>query len=164
MKALYRMMCRHNKTLTYIHTRNKKKEKMLKEFKSFIMTGNVVDLAIAVILAGAVGAVVKGFVSMIMMPIIGMFTGGASFADKVYVLAPEVLNADGKVLTPANNLQYGAWIDTIISLIIVGFVLFMIVKAYNKSKKKVEEAPAAPPEPTTEEVLLGEIRDLLKKQ
>lgn len=128
------------------------------------MTGNVVDLAIAVILAGAVGAVVKGFVSMIMMPIIGMFTGGASFADKVYVLAPEVLNADGTVLTPANNLQYGAWIDTIISLIIVGFVLFMIVKAYNKSKKKVEEAPAAPPEPTTEEVLLGEIRDLLKKQ
>jgi large conductance mechanosensitive channel len=136
---------------------------MLKEFKKFIMTGNVIDLAVAVILAGAVGAVVKGFVSMIMMPIIGMFTGGVSFADKVIELAPAVLDEEGNVITPANNLQYGAWIDTIISLIIVGFVLFMIVKAYNKTKKKVEEAPAAPPAPTKEEVLLTEIRDLLKK-
>lgn len=136
---------------------------MLKEFKKFILTGNVIDLAIAVILAGAVGAVVKGFVSMIMMPLIGVFTGGASFADKVYELSPEVLDAEGNVLTPANNLQYGAWIDTIISLIIVGFVLFMIVKAYNKSKKKVEEAPAAPPTPTMDQELLTEIRDLLKK-
>jgi large conductance mechanosensitive channel len=137
---------------------------MLKEFKAFIMTGNVIDLAIAVILAGAVGTVVKGFVSMIMMPLIGMFTGGASFADKVYELSPAVMDTDGvTVLTPANNLQYGAWIDTIISLIIIGFVLFMIVKGYNKVKKKQEEAPAAPPEPTKEEVLLGEIRDLLKK-
>ncbi len=136
---------------------------MLKEFKKFIMTGNVIDLAIAVILAGAVSAVVKGFVSMIMMPIIGVFTGGASFADKVYELSPAVLDAEGNVITPANNLQYGAWIDTIISLIIVGFVLFMIVKGYNKVKKKQEEAPAAPPAPTKEEVLLTEIRDLLKK-
>ena len=106
---------------------------------------------------------------MIMMPIIGMFTGGASFADKVYELAPaipEILGEDGSVITagvPANNLQYGAWIDTIISLIIVGFVLFMIVKAVNKAKKKKVEAPAGPPAPTKEEVLLGEIRDLLKK-
>lgn len=143
---------------------------MLKEFKSFIMTGNVVDLAIAVILAGAVSAVVKGFVSMIMMPIIGLFTGGSSFADKVYVLSPavaEVKNEAGEVITkaiPANNLMYGAWIDTIVSLIIVGFVLFMIVKAYNKTKKKEEAKPATPPAPTKEEVLLGEIRDLLKKQ
>ena len=136
---------------------------MLKEFKKFIMTGNVIDLAIAVILAGAVGAVVKGFVSMIMMPIIGMFTGGVSFADKVYELAPAVLDAEGNILTPANNLQYGAWLDTIISLLIVGFVLFMIVKAYNKTKKKVEEAPAAPAGPTADQELLMEIRDLLKK-
>jgi large conductance mechanosensitive channel len=136
---------------------------MLKEFKAFIMTGNVIDLAIAVILAGAVGTVVKGFVSMIMMPIIGMFSGGVSFADKVIELAPAVLDAEGNVVTPANNLQYGAWIDTIISLIIVGFVLFMIVKAYNKTKKKVEEAPVAAPAPTADQELLMEIRDLLKK-
>lgn len=144
---------------------------MLKEFKKFIMTGNVIDLAIAVILAGAVSTVVKGFVSMIMMPIIGMFTGGASFADKVIVLSeevPEIVNeATGEIVQkgiPANELQYGAWIDTIINLIIVGFVLFMIVKAYNKAKKKKEEAPSAPPAPSKEEVLLTEIRDALRNK
>lgn len=127
------------------------------------MTGNVIDLAVAVILATAVGGVVKGFVSMIMMPIVGMFTGGASFADMKYVLSEAVVAADGTVTTPENAIMYGAWIDTIINLLIVGFVLFMIVKAYAKTKKKEEEAPAAPPAPSKEEVLLTEIRDLLKK-
>lgn len=141
---------------------------MLKEFKKFIMTGNVIDLAIAVILAGAVSGVVKGFVSLIMMPIIGAFTGGASLADMKYVLAEAVTATDAEgvvtVTAPENAIMYGAWIDTIINLVIVGFVLFMIVKAYNKTKKKQEEAaPAAPPAPSKEEVLLGEIRDLLKK-
>ena len=137
---------------------------MLKEFKAFIMTGNVIDLAIAVILAGAVGAVVKGFVSMIMMPIIGMFTGGVNFSDLKYILSPAVLDEPGAVVKPENAIMYGAWIDTIINLVIVGFVLFMIVKAYNKTKKKKEEAPAAPPAPSKEEVLLTEIRDLLAKK
>lgn len=151
---------------------------MLKEFKNFIMTGNVIDLAVAVILAGAVGAVVQGFVTMIMMPIIGLFSGGISFADKVIVLSAavegvaEVKNEAGEVIVkgveavPANLLQYGAWLDTVISLVIVGFVLFMIVKSYNKFRKKAEAAPAAPaapPAPSNEEVLLAEIRDLLKK-
>lgn len=141
---------------------------MLKEFKSFIMTGNVVDLAIAVILAGAVSAVVKGFVSMIMMPIIGAFTGGKGFAEMKYVLSEAVAEVkDGDTIIPAvkeNAIMYGAWIDTIVNLIIVGFVLFMIVRAYNKTKKKEEvAAPAAPPAPSKEEVLLEEIRDLLKK-
>ncbi len=137
---------------------------MWKEFKAFIMTGNVIDLAIAVILAGAVGAVVKGFVSMIMMPIIGMFTGGVNFKDLKYVLSEAVTNAEGVVTKPENAILYGEWIDTIINLLIVGFVLFMIVRAYNKTKKKEEEAPAAPPEPSKEEVLLTEIRDLLAKK
>lgn len=136
---------------------------MLKDFKKFILTGNVVDLAIAVILAGAVGLVVKGFVSMIMMPIIGMFTGGGSFIEMKYILSEAILDADGVVTTAENAILYGAWIDTIINLLIVGFVLFMIVKAYTKAKKKEEAAPAAPPAPSKEEVLLGEIRDLLKK-
>ena len=142
---------------------------MLKEFKKFILTGNVIDLAIAVILAGAVGAVVKGFVSMIMMPVIGMFTGGINFKDKVIELSaavPEVLNEANEVVTaviPANNMKIGEWADTIINLIIVGFILFMIVKASNKMKKKEEAKPAAPAAPTKEEVLLEEIRDLLKK-
>jgi len=148
---------------------------MLKEFKAFIMTGNVIDLAIAVILAGAVGAVVKGFVSMIMMPIIGHFSGGVDFKEIKIVLdekipgVEEVKNEAGEITTAAvkevaeNAIMIGNWINTIISLIIIGFVLFMIVKAYNKSKKKEEAKPAAPPAPTKEEVLLGEIRDLLKK-
>ena len=137
---------------------------MWKEFKAFIMTGNVVDLAVAVILAGAVGAVVKGFVSMIMMPVIGMFTGGVNFKDLKYVLSEAVKDAEGVVVKPENAILYGEWIDTIINLIIVGFVLFMIVKAYNKTKKKEEEAPAEPPAPSKEEVLLTEIRDLLAKK
>ncbi|MFT6983563.1 MAG: large conductance mechanosensitive channel [Crocinitomicaceae bacterium] len=142
---------------------------MLKEFKKFIMTGNVIDLAIAVILAGAIGAVIKGFVSFIMMPIIGMFIGGASFAEKFVELSPKVpavLNDAGEVIEkaiPANNLMYGAWIDSIISLIIVGFVLFLIVRAYNKTKKKEEAAPAEATKPTVDQDLLVEIRDLLKK-
>jgi large conductance mechanosensitive channel len=136
---------------------------MLKEFKKFILTGNVIELAVAVILAGAIGLVVKGFVSMIMMPIIGMFTGGISFTDMKYILSEAQYNAEGVVTVPENAILYGAWIDTLINLIIVGFVLFMIIRAYNKTKKKEEAKPAAPPAPTKEEVLLTEIRDLLKK-
>lgn len=136
---------------------------MFKEFKKFIMTGNVIDLAVAVILAGAIGAVVKGFVSNIMMPIVGHFTGGMSFADLKIVLAEAVVDAEGVVTVPENAIMYGTWIDSIINLIIVGFVLFMIVKAYNKTKKKKEEEPAAPPAPTKDQELLTEIRDLLKK-
>ena len=135
---------------------------MFKEFKKFIMTGNVIDLAVAVLLAGAVGLVVKGFVSDIMMPIIGQFTGGMDFSDLKYVLSPAALDAEGAVTTAENAIMYGNWINSIINLIIVGFVLFMIVKAYNKTKKPKEEAPATPAGPTQEE-LLSEIRDLLKK-
>jgi len=141
---------------------------MFKEFKAFIMTGNVIDLAVAVILAGAVQQVVKGFVSNIMMPIIGAFTGGADFSDLKYVISDAVKEVkDGDTVitaaVPENAIMYGEWINSIINLIIVGFVLFMIVKAYNKTKKKKEEAPAAPPAPTKDQVLLEEIRDLLKK-
>ncbi|WP_124979032.1 large conductance mechanosensitive channel protein MscL [Nonlabens xiamenensis] len=133
---------------------------MLKEFRDFIMTGNVIDLAVAVILAGAVGAVVNGFVKMIMMPIVGHFAGGVDFADMKIVLSEAVVAADGTIETPENAIMYGAWVNTIISLITVGFVLFMIVKAYNKVRKK--EEPAPPPGPTKEEQLLMEIRDAIK--
>ncbi len=135
---------------------------MFKEFKNFIMTGNVIDLAVAVILAGAVGLVVNGFVSDIMMPIVGHFAGGMDFADLKVVLSEAVVLADGSVEKPENAIRYGAWINALINLVIVGFVLFMIVKAYNKTKKPKVEAPAAPKGPTQEE-LLAEIRDLLKK-
>lgn len=135
---------------------------MLKEFKNFIMTGNVIDLAVAVILAGAVGLVVKGFVADIMMPIIGHFAGGINFADMKVILDEAVLTADGTISQPENAIMYGNWVNAIINLIIVGFVLFLIVKAYNKTKAPVVAAPAAPAGPTAEE-LLTEIRDSLKK-
>ena len=126
------------------------------------MTGNVIDLAVAVILAGAVGMVVNGFVSDIMMPIVGHFAGGMNFEDLKVVLSPAVVDAEGTVTTPENAILYGKWINAIINLITVGFVLFMIVKAYNKTKKPKEEAPAAPAGPS-EIDLLKEIRDALKK-
>ena len=133
---------------------------MLKEFKEFVMTGNVIDLAVAVLLAGAIGLVVSGFVSDVMMPIIGHFIGGADFAELKVILSEAVVASDGTVVTPENAILWGKWVNTIINLIIVGFVLFMIVKAYNKSKKPAEEeAPAGP----SEVDLLTEIRDSLKK-
>ncbi|MFT5230710.1 MAG: large conductance mechanosensitive channel [Planctomycetota bacterium] len=136
---------------------------MLKEFKSFIMTGNVIDLAVAVLLAGALGLVVGGFVSDIMMPIVGHFTGGVDFADFKVVLDEAVVAADGTVSKAENAIMYGKWINAIINLIIVGFVLFIIVKAYNKTK--TPPAPAAPAAPAgpSELDILKEIRDSLKK-
>ncbi|MEM9544534.1 MAG: large conductance mechanosensitive channel protein MscL [Bacteroidota bacterium] len=136
---------------------------MLKEFKDFIMTGNVIDLAVAVILAGAVGLVVNGFVSDIMMPVVGHFAGDTDFSNlfhamdgKEYATLAEAQEAGVAVIA------YGKWLTSIINLITVGFVLFMIVKAYNKTKTPVEEAPAAPAGPSDND-LLTEIRDLLKK-
>lgn len=133
---------------------------MWKEFKNFIMTGNVIDLAVAVLLAGAVGLVVNGFVNDIMMPFVGYFTGGVDFSDMQIVLSDAVIAADGTIDKPASAIRYGAWINSIINLIIVGFVLFVIVKAYNKTK--TPPAPKAPAGPTQEELLI-QIRDLLKK-
>lgn len=133
---------------------------MLKEFKNFIMTGNVIDFAVAVIMAGALGAVINGFVSNIIMPIVGHFAGGSDFSDKKYILDEAVMDAAGVVTTPENAIMWGSWVNTIISLIVVGFVMFLIVKAYNKTKTPPEEAAPAGP---SDNDLLGEIRDLLKK-
>jgi large conductance mechanosensitive channel len=136
---------------------------MLKEFRDFIMTGNVIDLAVAVILASAVGMVVTGFTNDIMMPIVGHFVGGVDFADLKIVLSEAELGPDGTVLEPENAILWGKWVNAIINLIIVGFVLFIIVKAYNSTKKKEEPKKEAPKGPTQEELLI-EIRDELKKQ
>lgn len=135
---------------------------MLKEFKNFIMTGNVIDFAVAVIMAGAIGLVINGFVGDIIMPIVGHFAGGVDFAELKIVLAEAVTDAEGKIVTAENAIRWGKWINSIVNLLIVGFVMFMIVKAYNKSKKPVEEAPAEPAGPSDND-LLAEIRDLLKK-
>ncbi|HRE77660.1 MAG TPA: large-conductance mechanosensitive channel protein MscL [Flavobacterium sp.] len=135
---------------------------MLKEFKNFIMTGNVIEFAVAVIMAGAVGAVVNGFVSDIVMPIVGMLTGGVDFSEMKVVLQAAVAESEGVAAVPEVAIRWGAWVNTLVNLVIVGFVMFMIIKAYNKMRKPKEEAPAPPAGPTQEQ-LLTEIRDLLKK-
>lgn len=133
---------------------------MLKEFKNFIMTGNVVEFAVAVIMAGAIGGVINGFVNDIVMPLVGQLTGGIDFADLKYVLNPEIVAAEGVAAKAEVAVRYGAWINTIVNLVIVGFVMFMVVRAYNKTKKPVEAAAPAGP---SQEELLTQIRDLLKK-
>ncbi len=135
---------------------------MLKEFKEFIMTGNVIELSVAVILAGAVGGVVKGFTEYIMMPIVGQFTGGMDFSGFKLVLSPAVYDENGVMLTAENAILYGTWINTIINLLIVGFILFVVIKSYRKLERKKEAAPPPPSGPTEIE-LLQEIRDALKK-
>jgi large conductance mechanosensitive channel len=136
---------------------------MLKEFKNFIMTGNVIEFAVAVITAGAVGAVVNGFVNDIVMPIVGFFTGGVDFADLKIVLSAAILEAEGVAASPEVAIRWGSWVNTLVNLVIVGFIMFLIIKAYNKMRKPKVEAPAAPAGPSQEE-LLAEIRDLLKNK
>lgn len=133
---------------------------MLKEFKNFIMTGNVVEFAVAVIMAVAIGGVVNGFVNNIIMPLVGHFSGGMDFSQMKIVLDEAVVDATGAVTYAENAIMWGSWVNTIVNLIIVGLVMFIIIKAYGKMKKPA--APAAPAGPTQEE-LLAQIRDLLKK-
>jgi len=134
---------------------------MLKEFKNFIMTGNVIEFAVAVIMAGAVGLVVTGFVNDIIMPLVGHFAGGVDFANFKIILT-EAVPANGDVAAIAENaIRYGAWINTLVNLVIVGLVMFIIIKAYGKMKKPAPAAPA--PSGPSDNDLLKEIRDLLKK-
>jgi large conductance mechanosensitive channel len=132
---------------------------MISEFKDFINKGNVVDLAVGVVIGGAFGKIVTSFVDDLLMPIIGNMMGGVSFADMKYVFAPAVMDATGKVLTPENAFRYGSFIQTILDFIIIAFAVFLVVKAVNRMRRN-EEA-VAPPSST--DVLLMEIRDLLKK-
>ncbi len=136
---------------------------MWKEFKEFALKGNVLDLAVAFVLGVAFKNVIKSLVDDIIMPIVGLLTGGTNFADKKIVLAQAVVDASGKVITPENAITYGQLIQVVIIFIIIAFILFLIVKGANKMKKKKAEEPAAPPAPSAEETLLTEIRDLLKK-
>ena len=134
----------------------------IKEFREFAMRGNVVDMAVGVIIGGAFGKIVSSLVADVFMPVLGILTGGVDFKDLKITLAQAV----GE--TPAVTLNYGVFIQNVFDFIIIAFAIFMMIKALNKLKKPVEEAPA---EPSVEEVkgpsqeeLLTEIRDLLKKQ
>lgn len=142
---------------------------MFKEFKEFINKGSVIDMAVGLILATYFGAIVKSLVDDILMPPIGKLLGGIDFSQLKYVIqepVKAVTDLSANVVTPETAevaLYYGNFVNTIITFIIVAFAIFMVVKGYNKMKKKKEEAPVKPAEPTKEEILLTEIRDLLKK-
>ncbi|MCB9297501.1 MAG: large-conductance mechanosensitive channel protein MscL [Lewinellaceae bacterium] len=136
---------------------------MLKEFKDFIMRGNVLELAVAVIIAGAFGAVVASFTNDVIMPPIGLALGGVDFSDLAITLAGAEMNDAGEVVKEAVQIRYGAFVQKVIDFVIIAFIIFMLVRTYNNMQKKKEEAPAPPPGPSTED-LLAEIRDLLKKQ
>lgn len=133
---------------------------MIKEFINFIKVGNFIEFAVAFILAGAVSSAINGFVSDIAMPIVGSFVGEIDFSDIKIVLSAAEFDASGAEIKSENAIKIGAWITKIINLIIIGLVLFFIIKAYNKLRKPAPDpAPAGP----TSEELLAEIRDLLKK-
>jgi large conductance mechanosensitive channel len=136
---------------------------MLKEFKEFAMKGNLVDIAVAFVMGASFGKIVTSFVDGIVMPLVGMLTGGINFNDKVLVLKEAVENAAGKVITPAVEVKYGAFITNLIDFIIVAFSVFLVIKAMNSMKKEQAAAAPASTEPSGAEKLLAEIRDSLKK-
>ena len=136
---------------------------MLEEFKKFALRGNVVDMAVGIVIGAAFGKIVTSFVADILMPPIGLALGNVDFSNlfinlggQAYATLAEA-KADG-----APTLNYGAWINTVLDFLIVAFAIFLVVQQMNRLKKKEEEPPAAPPEPTKDQVLLTEIRDLLK--
>ncbi len=131
---------------------------MMKEFKEFAMRGNVMDMAIGIIIGGAFGKIISSFVTDVMMPPIGMLLGGVDFSTLAITLKE---GAEG--VEPV-LIKYGVFINTTIDFIIIAFAIFMVIKAMNSMKKKEEEKPAAPPAPSKEEVLLAEIRDELRKK
>ncbi len=140
---------------------------MLKEFREFAMRGNVVDMAVGIIIGAAFGTIVKSLVSDVIMPPVGLALGDVDFSNLFSVLkegtpaGPYAALADAQA-AGAVTINYGLFINTIISFLIVAFAVFLLIRAINNMKRKEEEAPEAPPEPSKEEVLLTEIRDILR--
>lgn len=136
---------------------------IIKEFKEFAMRGNVIDMAVGIVIGAAFGKIVSSFVSDVLMPPLGLLLGGVDFADKRIVLKDAVVEAGAEV-APAVTMNYGLFINTTLDFIIVAFAIFMVIKLMNKLKRKEEAVPAAPPAPSKEEVLLAEIRDILRSK
>ncbi len=130
---------------------------MMTEFREFAMRGNVVDMAVGIVIGGAFGKIVTSFVNDVLMPPIGLAVGGVDFSELSVVLKEAAGEAE------AVTLNYGAFIQTVVDFIIIAFAIFMVIRAMNSMKRKEEEAPAEPPKPSKEEVLLTEIRDELRK-
>ncbi|UUY10096.1 large-conductance mechanosensitive channel protein MscL [Pseudomonas sp. J452] len=137
---------------------------IVSEFKAFAMKGNVVDMAVGIIIGAAFGKIVTSFVGDVIMPPIGLLIGGVDFTDLTIVLREAIAATDTTAAVPAVALSYGKFIQTILDFIIVAFAIFMGVKAINRLKREEAAAPEVPPAPTKEQELLSEIRDLLKAQ
>ena len=137
--------------------------KFIQEFKDFAMKGNVLDMAIGVVVGGAFGKIVTSLVNDIIMPGVGVLTGGLNFTDYKFVIQKGVTDGT-EVITPEVTITWGSFVQTVVDFLIIAFCIFLAVKAINQLKRKKEEpAPAAPAGPTQEE-LLTQIRDLLKEQ
>jgi len=137
---------------------------LIKEFKAFAMRGNVMDMAVGIIIGASFGKIVSSLVSDVLMPPLGLLMGKVDFKDLAVTLKAAVVDEAGKETAAAVMLRYGVFIDNIISFLIVAFAVFMLIKTINSLHKKEAAAPAAPPAPTKQEILLGEIRDLLAKR
>ena len=138
-------------------------KKFFQEFKTFAMRGNVMDMAIGIIIGGAFGKIISSLVADVIMPCIGVFMGGVNFAELKLILKEATLDAAGEVI-PAVTMNYGVLIQVIFDFIIIAFCIFLVIKAMNKMSRKKEEAPAEPPQPSDEVKLLTEIRDALKER
>lgn len=131
---------------------------MVKEFKEFAVKGNMVDMAVGIIIGAAFGQIISSLVNDVIMPPLGLLIGGVDFGDLAVTLKAAEEGAEAVLL------RYGAFINTTINFLIIAFAIFLAVKVINRMKRAEEAKPAAPPAPSKEEILLGEIRDLLKKQ
>ncbi|MDE5662682.1 MAG: large-conductance mechanosensitive channel protein MscL [Muribaculaceae bacterium] len=138
--------------------------KFLSDFKDFALRGNVIDMAVGVIVGGAFGKIVTSLVNDILMPVISLVTGGEGYKNLKYVITEGKAAADGVAAVEEVAVNYGLFIQNIVDFFIIAFSIFVALRLAMKLKKKEEEAPAAPPAPTKEEVLLTEIRDLLARQ
>ena len=134
---------------------------IISEFKEFAMKGNVVDLAVGVIIGTAFGKIVSALVDGVIMPVVGNMIGGVNFSDLAYVLQNAVIGPDGKETVAAVAIKYGAFLQTVIDFMIIAFVLFVVIKIMNRLKKA--EAAAPPAEPAEDVLLLRDIRDMMKK-
>jgi large conductance mechanosensitive channel len=137
---------------------------ILKEFKAFAMRGNVMDMAVGIIIGGAFGQIVNSLVKEVIMPPIGFLLGKVDFSQLKFILVKQVVDAAGTVITKEVAVSYGAFINTIINFLIVAASVFMMVKLMSIAKKKEAAAPTLPPAPSNQELLLAEIRDILKQR
>ncbi|MBO7233490.1 MAG: large-conductance mechanosensitive channel protein MscL [Paludibacteraceae bacterium] len=145
----------------------KKSVSFLQDFKAFAMKGNVMDMAVGVIIGGAFGKIVSSLVADVVMPLIGLIVGGVNFTDLKWVIRPEELSETGEVLKAAATLNYGNFLQVTFDFLIIAFSIFAVIRVLGNLSRKKEAVPApapAPPAPSKEEVLLTEIRDLLKEK